>query len=130
MGEHKGSGLAIMISLLAGALTGPIFGENVGRAFSPEEPGHVGHLFAALRIDNFCDPAEYRQRVDKRIQSLKSCRPAKGIQEILFPGEKEARTRKERLEKGIPIGSTLLEELKDLGTTLGVKFPNSAQINF
>ena len=126
VGAHKGSGLAIMVSLLAGALTGPIFGKNVGRAFSLENPGHVGHLFAALRIDNFCDPAEYRQRVDERIRSLKSCRPAKGVQEILFPGEKEARTRKERLEKGIPLSANLLKELKELGTTWEVKFPPSA----
>ena len=119
-GGHKGSGLSFMISLLAGVLCGPVFGSDVGRAFSLKEPARSGQLYAAISIDRFCDPAEYKKRVTNRIKSLKRCRPAKGVKEIFYPGEIEAKTRATRTKNGIPLKSTLLDELKAVAAYYGI----------
>lgn len=120
---HKGSGLAVMISLLAGAMSGPTFGINVGPAFSLEKAAHAGQLYIAIRIDNFCDRAQYKSRVDQEIRSLKNTRRAQGVEEIFVPGEIEANTRAKRLKGGIPLGPAIMEELKVLAQHFQVEFP-------
>jgi len=120
---HKGSGLAIIIGLLAGVMTGPTFGMAVGGAFSMEFPQGAGHLYIALNVEHMCETAEFKGRVDARIRELKTCPRAPGFDDILVPGELEHRTQTERLQKGIPIGAALLKEMRELGTRLGVDFP-------
>jgi len=45
---------------------------------------------------------------------IKSSPPAEGFDEIPYPGELEARTRKERLANGIPLAETTWDEIKRL----------------
>lgn len=120
---HKGSGLAIIIGLLAGVLTGPTFGMGVGGAFSMEFPQGAGHLYIALSVQHMCETEEFKRRVDARIRELKSCPRAPGFDDILVPGELEHRTQTERIQTGIPVGAALLKEMEELGSRLGVDFP-------
>jgi uncharacterized oxidoreductase len=99
-GEHKGSGIAFMCEILAGVLTGggtagPLRGGKRGRISNGMfsiylDPGHFGAQGFAQQA---ADYAAY----------VKSSRPAVPGGEVLVPGEREARTRAERLEHGIPL---------------------------
>ena len=97
MGEHKGSGLALICELLAGALT-------AGGCCGPGE-----RAIANGMLSIYIDPnalglaesmtAEARQYLDW----VKSSRPARPGGEILLPGEPERRKRAQRLKDGIPL---------------------------
>jgi uncharacterized oxidoreductase len=117
-GEHKGSGLAFMCEILGGCLTGgatsgPIPGGKRTRItngmlsiyLSPESFG-AANFAAAAR-----DYAAY----------VRASRPATPSGEVLLPGEPEARTRRERLARGIPLQTetwaAIVETARELGLT-------------
>lgn len=100
MGEHKGSGLAILCELLAGALTG-------GWTMRPEHPMAGGTLNNMLSV--IIDPEALGGREQlwreggAMIAYLKSARPLAGVEEVLLPGEPEQRRRRQRLAAGIEV---------------------------
>jgi LDH2 family malate/lactate/ureidoglycolate dehydrogenase len=123
-GGVKGAALAMMMELTAGVLTGANYAGRVKSLyFDHTEPQNVGHLFFALRPDLFLPRAAYGERMDDFAARVKACPAAKGFEEILIPGEPEARTAQKRRAGGIPLSARVLEELRAEGETLGVPFP-------
>lgn len=99
-GLHKGSGLAFMCEILAGALTGN--GTCGPRA---QERGRItnGMLSFYLRPDLIDEPTAFVERAERYIAFYKSSRPAEPGGEVLIPGEVEARHRARRSAEGIPL---------------------------
>ncbi|MDE0021436.1 MAG: Ldh family oxidoreductase [Candidatus Poribacteria bacterium] len=97
---HKGFGLGLFAELLAGTLTGA---GNVR-----EREGHVGNgVFCLLiKIDAFRPLGEFQSGVSRLARFLKATRLAEGFDEILLPGEPEARAEKERSANGVWIDET------------------------
>jgi uncharacterized oxidoreductase len=110
---HKGSGLAMMIGLLAGL------------ADSGEDPasGEVGHLLMAIDIEAFLPLGRFQAQVREFVRHVRSSRPAEGLEEVLIPGDRAARNRERRLREGIPIEPSTWEELTRLARELGVPPP-------
>lgn len=100
MGEHKGSGLAVLCEFLAGALTG-------GSSAQPEHPMGGGTINNMLSVVIEPDALGGRERLWHEgralIAWLKSARPREGVEEVLLPGEPEQRRRRERLAAGVEI---------------------------
>jgi len=97
MGEHKGSGLALMCELLGGALTG-------SGCAGPGEPRLANGMLSIYMAPSFFDSAEGIAAEARRyIEFVKSSRPATPGGEVLVPGEPERRTREKRLAEGIPL---------------------------
>jgi uncharacterized oxidoreductase len=120
MGEHKGSGLAIMCELLAGALTG-------GRTAQPAHPqaGGIINNMLSLIIDPgvFGDRRRLLEEIAALIGYVKSARPRAGFDEVLVPGEPERRRRAERLECGIEVDERTWTEIVGAARMLGVPDP-------
>ncbi|MCC7426702.1 MAG: malate/lactate/ureidoglycolate dehydrogenase [Alphaproteobacteria bacterium] len=102
-GGHKGSGLAFMCEILAGALTG-------GGTCGPLEPGlrrgrriSNGMLSVYLAPGFFGDPAAFEDAATRYVEFFASSRPDSPGGEVLVPGEPEARMRAEREAGGIPL---------------------------
>ena len=95
-GEHKGSGLAFMVELLGGSLTG------TGAA---QEGRRWANGMLSIYIDpKQLDPEEFFPADVKRyVAFFKSSRPSEPGGEVLVPGEPEIRTRRQRLAEGIPL---------------------------
>ncbi len=95
-GEHKGSGLAFMVELLGGSLTG------TGAA---QEDRRWANGMLSIYIDpRQLDPEEFFPADVKRyVEFFKSSRPVAAGGEVLVPGEPEIRTRRKRLAEGIPL---------------------------
>lgn len=118
MSAHKGYGLAVMVQILAGALT--------GATFPPlKEPGardDIGHLFLVI------DPAAMRgddgfgADVDAIVDTLHATPPADPELPVLVAGEPEDRMREERRRLGIPIPPRLLDQLRELCERAGAPF--------
>ncbi|MFB9971647.1 malate/lactate/ureidoglycolate dehydrogenase [Pseudoroseomonas cervicalis] len=98
-GEHKGSGLALMCELLAGAFTGG------GCAGPVEGRGRIanGMLSIYLSPAHFGTTAEFQAMGREYVDWVASSRPADPAQPVLLPGEVEARNRAERLAQGVPL---------------------------
>ncbi|MGD0906354.1 MAG: Ldh family oxidoreductase [Candidatus Acidiferrales bacterium] len=103
MGGPKGSGLAMVMDIFGGVLTGAAFAGDVGdqtRDFDRTQ--NVGHFLFAMRPDLFVSLKEYEARMDTLIQRIHDCPPAEGFSEVLIAGEFEARQEVARRARGLP----------------------------
>ncbi len=122
LGGHKGYGLAVMVHLLAGALTGASFSPVRNRTQTPSDPHNIGHFFMAIDPRAFRDEGAFEADVDQVIDVLHAAKPADPSQPVLVAGDPEMATRAERLERGVPIPDDLMGQLRDVVRTAGVPF--------
>jgi len=120
-GGYKGYGIALLIEVLAGVLTGASFG------LVDREPGALrgfdrvtrGYLFVALDPSHYGPMDAFRADVDRLVADIHASTPAEGVERVLVPGELEHHRRIDRLEHGIPLAPALVEELSRLGADTG-----------
>lgn len=116
----KGSGLALLMDVLGGVLTGAAFGGDVGDQYKDyDRPQNVGHTFLAVRPDLFV--GDFEDRMSTLMARVTGIDPAEGFDEILTPGEPEQRTEEHRLRTGIPYVAADLHPLHDLAEKAGVR---------
>ena len=113
-GGHKGSGLAFLTEALAGALSG------VSCAPLADYAGEFVLLMTAVRVEAFQPLDAFRSRIDGLVAAVKAARPADGVQEVLAPGEKEWRTREQRLRDGLEIPESAWERIVSAGARHGL----------
>ena len=124
LGGPKGSGLSLMMEVLAGVMSGAAFGGEVGNQYIDfDRPQNVGHMMIALRPDLAMPAAEYRARMDGLLGRARANPRVDPEQEILMPGEPEARLEAERLEHGIPLSAEELDVLRAEAERAGIDFP-------
>jgi LDH2 family malate/lactate/ureidoglycolate dehydrogenase len=124
MAGHKGYALALMVEAFSGVLSGAAVGSAIGSMYkNMDRKQDVGHFFCLLDIDAFMEVSEFKQRIDRMIDEIKSIRRRPGVDEILVPGERSFRTVRENREKGIRIGEETIGELKTLCGELGIPYP-------
>jgi LDH2 family malate/lactate/ureidoglycolate dehydrogenase len=112
VGGPKGSGLALAITLMTGMLAGADFDDEMDSMYADfERPQNVGHLFWAIDPARLGDPATARERVEALIDRLHAVRPASGVDEVIFAGERQARLARERLAHGIPVARIEVDRL-------------------
>ncbi len=117
-GGHKGSGLNLMIELLAGALTGS--GVNRTLKHDDTRPFANGMLSIYLDPDRFAGTAAFEAQVEDYADYVRSARPLPGHTAVLLPGDKERQRRAERERDGIPLARGTWQGLVALGERLGV----------
>ncbi len=114
-GSHKGYGLAVVVEILCGVLTGTVTALN-----ADQDPR--GHFFGAIRIDTFRPIHEFKRDMDRLISELKSTPPIGGQERVYVAGEIEFETAQERAEHGIPLLPSVLKDLREVGEQLGVPY--------
>lgn len=113
-GEHKGSGLALLCELLAGALTGSGCCGPGERRFSN------GMLSIYMAPDFFGSGHAIAEETRSYLEFFRSSRPAEAGGEVLLPGEPERRTRADRLANGIPLTPEVWDLLCDTARQHGL----------
>lgn len=114
---HKGYGLALMVDVLSGVLSGAATG--LGVDVNKEKP-NVGHFFMALDPAAFRPLEDFKRDMDRLARELKDSPKAEGQSRIYVHGEKSF-ARMERFQReGIPLGPKVVESLKQVGTEIGV----------
>jgi LDH2 family malate/lactate/ureidoglycolate dehydrogenase len=127
--EHKGYGLALVMEVLSGVLTGAGFGFDHGRETVRDEGKHpnLGHFFLAINPTLFMGSEEFTARVDRMVDMIKSSQLSPGTREILVAGEIEMRNRKANLEAGsVPLLPSTLKGLQDYKKEAGLATELSA----
>jgi uncharacterized oxidoreductase len=118
----KGSGLAFMIEVLAGALTG-------GGSSNPENPTAAmvvnNMLSIVINPDQLSGRDFFAEDLQRLIEWTKSSRPAVEGGEVLVPGEIEHRTKVDRLRNGIPLDDATIDGLVTVASRLGLAMPQS-----
>jgi ureidoglycolate dehydrogenase (NAD+) len=123
-GGAKGSGISLLVDMLAGLLPGGRSGPEIVPLYDRlSEPQGVGHLFAALRVDAFEELGEFTQRVDKTIQLIRHLPRAVGVERIYLPGEIEHLRAVEYQARGIPLPADSIGELERTAKLVGVAVP-------
>lgn len=114
-GSHKGYGLAVLVEILCGVLTGTVTALN-----ADQDPR--GHFFGAIRVDAFRPVAEFKKDMDRLIRELKSTPPIEGQRRVYVAGEIEFETAEERAERGIPLLPSVLKGLREVSEELGIAY--------
>jgi LDH2 family malate/lactate/ureidoglycolate dehydrogenase len=128
LGGHKGYGLASLVDILCGVLSGANYGPWVPPfvAFlNPLEnlPGNgIGHFLGAMRIDAFRPADDFKNHVDNWIDAFKNANKIDNNQHVIIPGEPEFLLEKERLETGIPLNDKVITDLQELANKLALEF--------
>jgi len=124
VGGPKGYGLALLVDILCGVLTGACFGPYIGNLYGEfDRTQDVGHFFLAFKPELFGDGQEFRQRLQIMLDDIRRAPRAKGVDRIYIPGEIEAELMNKRMREGIPLAVEIVNELKQVGDTVGVSFP-------
>jgi LDH2 family malate/lactate/ureidoglycolate dehydrogenase len=120
MSSHKGYGLALMVHILGGALSGASFSPIRVKTQRPSDPDRLGHFFLAIDPKAFRPEGAFEDDLDAVIDVLHQTPPLDPAAPVLVPGDPEARSRRERLRDGIPIPGTLLEKIRGVCERSGV----------
>jgi len=88
--------------------------------FDHSEPQNVGHLFFAIRPDLFMAMTDFEARMEEFNRRIKALPRAAGCDEILMPGEPEARTEARRAAEGIPVTDNVLADLAKIADERGI----------
>ncbi len=109
--SFRGSGLAWMVDILSGVLTG---GNHAGRVKDPFEdftgPQNIGHLFITFKTNLFVK--NYKVRIKDNIKRVKILPKIKGVKEIMYPGQNKYKRYKMNLKKNIRISKILKKEFE------------------
>jgi len=121
MGGPKGSGLAIMMDIFGGVLTGAAFAGGVNDQFKNlDEPQGLGHWFMVFKPEVFLgDKQTYMDRMDTLFQNIRDSEKAAGVDRIYTPGERSTNMEEERRRDGIPFTQAEVDALHQLGADAG-----------
>ena len=110
----KGSGLAWMVDILSGVVTGS---SHSGKTKDPFDdfsgPQNMGHLFITINPKIFVGK-NFLKEMKINISRIKRLPKAKGFSSILYPGERKNKTYRKNLNKDISIPSKILKEINEL----------------
>ncbi|MGH7313400.1 MAG: Ldh family oxidoreductase [Candidatus Rokuibacteriota bacterium] len=122
LGGHKGYGLAVMVHILGGTLSGASFSPIRNRTQKPSDPHNIGHFFLAIDPRAFRPDGEFERDLDQVIDVLHGARRADPQQPVLVAGDPEMATRAERLRDGVPIPDDLMDQLRGVARRADVPF--------
>jgi LDH2 family malate/lactate/ureidoglycolate dehydrogenase len=122
IGGHKGSGLAIIIGLLAGVLNGAAFGRDVVDFTKPgSETTNTGQFMVAIDVERFLPADVFAAAMDRHLNDLRSSARLPGVDAIRLPGEDRRRRRLERTTNGVALPVGLVKQLDELAASLQIK---------
>jgi LDH2 family malate/lactate/ureidoglycolate dehydrogenase len=123
MAQHKGYAIAVMMDMLSGVLSGSAFGAGVHGPYQTEHRSGAGQFMIALNIAAFQPLEEFCARMEKYIAELKAVPLAQGFDEIVYPGELEARSEARNRDEGILLPEDTGEDLRKLADAFGLQSP-------
>lgn len=90
---YKGTGLALVWGLLATLLSGAAYGTELGNMVDGPQAGRDGHVFLALRVAGFEEPAHFKARVDAAVRQIRASRRVPGVEGVYPPRTPRGRDR-------------------------------------
>lgn len=114
LGGPKGSGLAMVIDILAGLLMGSSYGLKLKSFHELEGPTGVGASFIAIDIARFMDPGLFAEHVRAYADEIKNLRKQPGATAILLPGEVESMKEERSRISGIEVPEAVAKAIDEI----------------
>ncbi|WP_428561612.1 MAG: Ldh family oxidoreductase [Solidesulfovibrio sp. DCME] len=112
---YKGTGLAIMVDILGGALAGAATGLRVRGTLDADTPCTAGFLFLALDPAFFCGRERFLAEVDRLVDDLRQSGP-----DVRLPGERGHARAARAAVAGVALPPALVERLRALEAEAGL----------
>ena len=114
IGSHKGYSMAVVVDILAGILNGT-------KTAPTGEYRNQGHFVAAYDIDAFIDTQEFKELMDKYLQSLLDLPSNSEGKDVVYAGYLESREEEKRLKDGIPLHKEVVDWFKKISKELNTE---------
>jgi LDH2 family malate/lactate/ureidoglycolate dehydrogenase len=116
----KGFGLAFIIDLLAGGLSGGSMGADVRPLYGKlDDPYQCSNVFIAIDVGHFVPRSQFEQRAKSEQDRVSASRRAPGVERVYAPGE-FAYAARERAGGRVKLSAAAYNSLIDAGTALGL----------
>jgi LDH2 family malate/lactate/ureidoglycolate dehydrogenase len=112
LGGPKGYGMALMLDVLTGVLSGGRFGAGLGA------PGSA-QFFMTIDVERYMPLAEFQERMGQMIDQLHACPRLPGVEKIYVAGEIEWSLQSRRLREGVPLEESVLREIERVEGEVG-----------
>ncbi|KAK6188463.1 hypothetical protein SNE40_004632 [Patella caerulea] len=118
-GGYKGYGLAMLVEIFCGILSGSTYGPNIRKWRNTTTVANIGQCFVAINPDAFAPGFE--DRMSDLINTCRSLQPAEGEDKVLVAGDPETQ-HMSNCDKigGIPYHPNQIQFGIDLAKKLGV----------
>ena len=125
MAEHKGYAIAAMVDMLSGVLSGSGFLSAVHSPYKTAEKSNCGHLMIAMDISKFQPLEQFHARMQAFTSEIKAVPPAKGFDEVFYPGEMENNSDAKFRREGLLLPEDTVADLRRIAkeTGLGAMLP-------
>ena len=112
MAGYKGYGIALLIEIMAGVLTGAAFMDDLKTwIIDTDARINQGHAFIAINPEIMMPLPEFKSRMDDLVRRIKATPTAPGASRIYLPGEMEWDRRDDALARGIPLPEDVIANL-------------------
>ena len=116
----RGSGLAWMVDILSGVITGANHGGKVKDPFDDfTGPQNVGHLIITFKTNLFVK--NYTKRINENIKLIKKLPKVHGIKEIMYPGQNKYKRFVINSKKELQISDNIKKDLELLKNNYAFK---------
>ena len=109
IGYWKGSGLAIVLDMLAAMLSGGLATHQF--PLDPTRETGLSQIFLAIDPTNLASAEELTHIADNIIDDLHHATPADPAKPIRYPGEQTLHLREENLRLGVPVDPEIWQQL-------------------
>lgn len=116
LGGHKGYGYGTAVEILAAALTGGPFMKDL----TLEKGYKLGHFFLAINIESFLPLETFKKIAGEIVRGLRNSKKTPGQTRIYTAGEKEYEMEIKRRKTGVPVNTSILQDLLTIQKELGL----------
>ncbi len=119
IGGYKGTGLSLMMNILAGVLSGSAHSSAVAN-----EGGKRGQFFLVMDPGRFLRRDQFLDEVEAMVRQVKAAEPLPGSVGALLPGEIEQQRENEAGRRGtVTYPHSVAAGLRDVAARLGIAWP-------
>ncbi len=108
IGYWKGSGLALLLDILAAILSG---GKSTFEITAQKSESALSQIFIAIKLSSLQNSSSINSVINSIIKDYHSAEPDNTSNNILYPGERVLQTREENTKKGIPVNIDVWNEI-------------------
>jgi L-2-hydroxycarboxylate dehydrogenase (NAD+) len=120
IGGYKGSGLSLIIGLLAGPLNAAASNCDVPDE-APGRESNTGQFIIALDVARFLPIETFKTEIDRQVRTMRSSAPIPGGEGIRIPGEWRQQRKRDREQNGVPLPKVLIKQLDELAQSLHLR---------
>lgn len=124
IGGYKGFGLAMIVDILCGLLTGMPVGRDISDMYKTplSQRRYLGQFYMAIKIGAFQPLDVFKKRMKKLMDDVRSEPKTDANNPIMVSGDPEKKAASERMKNGIPVKEHDLNAFKALSDKYGIKF--------